>query len=58
MFILSAGAMAAISKDEKESAPAACACPPAAEEVKKRHDSFLHGDVDKAIDHYTEPVPT
>ena len=32
--------------------------PAAGEEVKKRHDSFLHGDVDKAIDHYTEAVPT
>jgi hypothetical protein len=42
------------------SSPAACACPPAArEEVKKRqaNDSFLHGNVDKAIDHYTEAVP-
>jgi hypothetical protein len=37
------------------SSPAACACPPAAgEEVKKRqaNDSLLHGDVDKAIDHW------
>jgi hypothetical protein len=36
------------------SSPVVCACPPAAEEVKKRqgNDSLLHGDVDKAIDPY------